>query len=374
MALPIPLEKLQQLAAQSSGHVTDSDNDHDESLEKKTEDKENVLETGIENGKVNDEAENGENVFLDDSETASLMEHFPGNRHRSRQTNDSNGMCGSICGDARNVVGNADDAHRYLAESNRNYINRNSNGSLTGASTARDLVQSQERLLEMLQTMKADISSMDREASRIKEDVVRSNQLFDIVVHMKEAHHLPFSRDGFNISHSMPRITYSKQPSYFDRPMSMRYLNQLSTFRKGNHSNASSRRSSVSSEYANACQVRAKHRRSIRESLDILSRDEFRRTSRVESPNDVSDNYSGTESDIESTTGASDTGIHRIGRYRPIIRSRGWSEATGSSTESSATVDPEDELPVRNVNRRSSYFYTTRIPTPPETQSDDVEL
>lgn len=239
----------------------------------------------------------------------------------------------------------------------------------TRAASARDLVRSQERLVNMLQAMKIDISRMDREASRIKEDVVRSNQLFDIVVKMKEVHHLPIAREGYNIFYSMPRVTYPRQ-SYMEKPSSLRFLNQLSSFGSGSHSRPSSRRPSMSPDYIAACNVRALNRRSIQASLSCLSSGSRRRRSSQTSS--TYDNNSGTESDIESTATLSYSWSRR---HRPSIsyESDSTYEGTGSSTESAFTYRQDSTVgPARGQKHRRP-SYTSKVSTP-EVFSDEIEI
>lgn len=237
-------------------------------------------------------------------------------------------------------------------------------------STVRDLIRSQERLLEMLQTMKLDISRMDREASRIKEDVVRSNQLFDIVVKMKAPHHLPVAREGFNVSYAMPRVTYQRHLPPSDAQLPVQHLQKLSTYRRESYMYTNmSPRSSVSSDFATACQARAIERRSIRESL----MNNRRLRTMTESSNG---NYSGTESDLESVTiSVPDTASDRS--WQNTSRDTDTTlEGDGSGMESASTCSTPSLLRQRQdgVSRRQSYFYASRLSTPSELASDGIEL
>ena len=253
-----------------------------------------------------------------------------------------------------------------------------SNSAMTGAASARDLVRGQERLLDMLHSMNIDICRMDREASRIKEDVVKSNQLFDVVVNLKETHHLPVAMEGFNMSYSIPRVTYPRQYLNRDTPTSIHHLNQLSTFRKDSYYNGLSHESSVSPEYATACNVRVLNRRSIQgcagnlHSGNVASRRDRRSTHYP-----AYDINSGTESDIEST--ASTMSNNWSSSYRHAHNESHDSDSTydaGSSTESASTCG-EDSVRYQGNStqqRRSSYFYTPRVATPPQALSDEVDM
>lgn len=237
-------------------------------------------------------------------------------------------------------------------------------------STVRDLIRSQERLLEMLQTMKLDISRMDREASRIKEDVVRSNQLFDIVVKMKEPHHLLVAREGFNVSYAMPRVTYQRHLPPSDAQLPVQHLQKLSTYRRESYMYTNmSPRSSVSSDFATACKARAIERRSIRESLV----NNKRLRGMTESSNG---SYSGTESELESATiSVSDTASNRS--WQNTSRDSDTTlEGDGSGTKSSSACSTSSLLRQRQdgMCRRQSYFYASRLSTPSELSSDGIEL
>ena len=217
------------------------------------------------------------------------------------------------------------------------------------AQSAKDLVKSQERLLSMLQQMKMDISRMDREASRLQEDVVRSNQLFNVVVRMQGAHQLPLSPEGYNMSFSIPRVTYPQ--AVRGRPTTSYFLNNNLA---GFHS--SSRRSSCSSMSSFGGQDQytssALTQRAVSRSYGY--------TPRRDSPC-----YSGTESDMESFTTRSQT----ANRHAPSFDSDSGENVSisgDSSTESANQC-------ARNSSRRPSYFFAGPIMSP-EPEHSSVEL
>lgn len=146
------------------------------------------------------------------------------------------------------------------------------------AKSARDLVKRQEQLSSMLQAMHADISQMDREASRIREDIVRSNQLFHVMARMKEAHHLQLLPEGYNVAYSIPKVTYQRRGTH-TTGLTLRYLNQLSTFRP-------KFRSESPICYTNSLSGMSES--SYRHSVAVLN-------------SSADDSYSGTESETESS-------------------------------------------------------------------------
>ena len=100
-----------------------------------------------------------------------------------------------------------------------------------GPESARDLVKSQENLILMLQRMKNDLSKIDREATSIKEEVVRSRQVFEVVVANRRIHQLDQSANGYNLKYALPRVTYSPYKRHTDSNWkSSPHLCQLSSF------------------------------------------------------------------------------------------------------------------------------------------------
>lgn len=237
------------------------------------------------------------------------------------------------------------------------------------AKSARELVKSQEHLLDLLQTMRYDLNKMDREAERIKEDIVRSNQLFHVMVKMTKPHHLPLARQGYNMSHSQTRVTYDRRRSR-ERVPNMRYLNQLSTYRPDFLSG--SRRSSLS-----LVSVRdfSGSRSSFRYS-DTSRGSDSRSGINISNHTGSSspDSYSGTESDMESVS-------RQLSRYESSSNvsqdstDRSLSgDSYESSTESTESSPNFKRGRAYSAGRRCSYIYTKRIDSPQQVQSDEIEL
>ncbi|XP_060553382.1 uncharacterized protein LOC132714504 [Ruditapes philippinarum] len=228
------------------------------------------------------------------------------------------------------------------------------------AKSARELVKNQEHLIDLLQSMKSDISKMDREASRIKEDIVRSTQLFHVMVKMKKAHHLQNVSGGYNISYSLPREIYHRYKST-SRDLNIRYLDQLSTYRPN-----SCRRSSLSS----ASSRDYSGYQGLRHSASLPNTMKAGLTSQNSNSSDDS-SYSGnsaTESEIDS---AKTTQLSVTGSTRSVSEDSDTEDNAGSSTESASTHGPtETEL----SRRRSSYFFATRRLSPAPVLSDEVDL
>lgn len=228
------------------------------------------------------------------------------------------------------------------------------------AKSARELVQNQDRLVNMLQSMKSELCKMDREAIRIKEDIVRSNQYFNVVVKKKMPHHLPYLPEGYNLPYSIPKVIYPKHKP-FDRYLNKKLLNQLSTFRPTFLDKNDSRRSSVSSQYSSIFDGDYQHgisnvRSSRRSSIDSRR-----------SNSSANGDFSGTESEMELIQNISSSDISR--------NSSCSYEDNGSSAESTCSAEyPEDFNPQLLTKRKSSYFYTMRVETPSHSQSDEVEL
>ncbi|XP_052257330.1 uncharacterized protein LOC127862295 [Dreissena polymorpha] len=242
--------------------------------------------------------------------------------------------------------------------------------SVIRAKSARELVQNQEYLIQMLQKMNTDISRMDREASRIKEDVIRSKQLFHVAVKRKEAHHLPLSMEGYNMSYSMPRITYHTHRTVSDSAAPLRYLNRFTNYGITGSASSSRRSSAMSS------------RSSFRSgSLDRRSNSSFRlaRSSSRESSLSRSDCYD-YDSDVGSESSLTDTRGRRQSRcagYASGVFRQNSTDARedlGNSSECESTCSESVPDAYRLAGRRQSYFYTKRRDTPPLYQSESVDL
>lgn len=228
--------------------------------------------------------------------------------------------------------------------------------SVIRAKSARELVKRQEQLLSMVQSMHSDISQMDREASRIREDIVRSNQLFHEIARMKEAHNLQLVPEDYNSAYSMPKATCQRRKTH-DTGLNLRYLNQLSTFRSNCLSESPRRYASSLSGTSEA---------SYRHSLMVLN-------------SSADDSYSETESDMESSMSRSSayngntSNISQNSEKTYDIRS---SRPTECSETPGRNIDGQN-APVhidRIFHRRSSYRYPARPQTPPNIQPDEIEL
>lgn len=231
------------------------------------------------------------------------------------------------------------------------------------AKSARELVKSQERLVDLLQSMKSDISKMDREASRIKEDIVRSTQLFHVMVKMKKAHHLQPVSGGYNISHSLPKEVYHRYKSS-SRDLNIRYLDQLSTYRP-NFLSDSYRRSSLSSASSRDHSRFENHRQVS--SLPNTARSSLTHTNSTSSDESYSGN-SATESELDYTQSEQ---LSVAESTRSVIQDSDSEDDAGSSTESASSPG---SMAAELNRRRSSYFYTARLFSPAPVQSDEIDL
>lgn len=226
----------------------------------------------------------------------------------------------------------------------------------TRAKSARELVKSQEHLIDLLQNMRSDLAKMDREASSIKEDIVRSNQLFHVMVKMEKNHRLQFLPGGYNISHAQPKVTYARHRDT-EKELNIKYLNQLSTYQPRflpisalSRSNSSDYCDGYRSVTPSSCRFRSRQ-------------SSLRRTQSDSSTDDSYSGNSGTESEIDSATSRE---ISRSERSSNIsLDSISTCNEAGSSTES---------LRPQYRNRRSSYFYTAYVDTPPQVQFDEIDL
>lgn len=232
------------------------------------------------------------------------------------------------------------------------------------AKSARELVKSQEHLIDLLQNMRSDLAKMDREASSIKEDIVRSNQLFHVMVKMEKNHRLQFLPGGYNISHAQPKVTYARHRDT-EKDLNIRYLNQLSTYQP-RFLPVSAGRSALSKSNSNDfCDG---YRSVTPSSCRFGNRQSSLREAQSDSSTD--DSYSGnsgTESEIDSATSRE---LSRSERSSNIsLDSSSTCNDAGSSTESLSS-------PNRNAGtgRRSSFFYTSYVETPPQVQFDEIDL
>ena len=209
---------------------------------------------------------------------------------------------------------------------------------------ARDLVRDQEKLLTVLHDLKYDLAKMDREANRIREDVIRSKQMFSVIFNKPEAHHMPLASDSFRPSHSSSPMVYRNK----DNELSIHYLNKIPT--------------------VSQTSIHSRNRRETHSSgLDDIRQRVARFAHRVGGDSDRSsrcytaDEYSGTESDAESTTSSrywtQDSMGSLIGSAAGSTyygSSESLSEEAGSSTESNTTISSRS---VSVHHDQSSYFY-----------------
>lgn len=210
----------------------------------------------------------------------------------------------------------------------------------TSAKSAKDLVKGQEKLLTILQDLKYELDKMDREASRIRDDVVRSKQMFNTIFDMPEAHHVKKTSDGFRSTHPASSTTYRHN----DGDLKLCYLNKISTYSSKRSLYSSSRSEPCSSEIDDIRQRAARF--TTRMSQGSL------RTFQTVTPDDQ---YSGTESDAESSTSSRYQSHSSMGSLSASTyhgSSESISEDAGSSTESNATVGNRP-----TYHNRTSYFY-----------------
>ena len=217
------------------------------------------------------------------------------------------------------------------------------------AKNARDLVKGQEKLLSILQDLNYDLAKMDREANRIREDVIRSKQMVRLVVDKNESHHTPLASSSFRPTHSSSLMPYKNR----DNELSMHYLNKIPTLSPRSSMNSRYRSSSRNRDLDDIRQRVASFGRRIRRDSERSSRRGSRSFSTAE------DQYSGTESDVESSSsrywtqssGRSVTG----GNSTYYGSDDSLSDDAGSSTESNATIYSNRSVSIHTDE--SSFFY-----------------
>ena len=210
-----------------------------------------------------------------------------------------------------------------------------------GAKSAKDLVKGQEKLLTKLQDLKYELDKMDRESSRIREDVVRSKQMFNTIFDLPPAQNIKHTSDTFRSTRPSSSTLYR----HTDADLKLSYLNKIATYAPKHSFSSSGRGEHRSTELDDIRQRAAR----FTTSMSQASLRNFQNYTSDEQ-------YSGTESDAESLTSShypsrSSAGSLSESTYQGSSES--VSEDAGSSTESNVTIGNRPKTALR----RTSYFY-----------------
>lgn len=216
----------------------------------------------------------------------------------------------------------------------------------TNAKSARDLVKGQEKLLTMLQDLKYELSKMDREASRIREDVARSKHTFSVIFNTPEnLYTKPVTEN--------PRSTFAASSWMYkhgESELSLQYLNKICTYTPKR--SPSGYRSESHSK--NLDSIRQRAARFMHTPSPGTTKSAGNRTHQNYLTHD---HYSATESDTESTTSSCyqpHSGMRSLSESTYYGSSESISEDAGSSTESNATIGKHR---AKVFGRRTSSFY-----------------
>ena len=221
---------------------------------------------------------------------------------------------------------------------------------------ARDLVNGQDKLLTMLQDLKYELSKMDREANRIREDVARSKQTFSVIFNTAEPLHSKPAPELL-ISTVIPS---NRKYNQRDGDLSLQYLTKICTYTP---------RRPLLSSYRSESQSR--NFDDIRDRINCLNQTGSQGSIGYRTPGNrtpqhymTDDQYSGTESDTESTTSSHYRSHSSMGSYSASTyhgSSESISEEAGSSTESNVTLTSRRSS---ICGRRTSSFYKQFGDTP----------
>ena len=231
--------------------------------------------------------------------------------------------------------------------------------------TATDLVKGQEKLLTMLQELKYELSKMDREANRIREDVTRSKQMFSVIFNTAEPLHTKPAPEPIIATVTSSNRKYTQR----EGDLGLQFLNKISTHTP-RRSLLSSYRSEPHSRNFDDIRDRVNrlNHRVSQGCIDPRTASQASMGQRMPSnrtpiPYMTDDQYSGTESDTESTTSSQycshSSGSFSTSTYRGSSDS--ISEDAGSSTESNVTLTSRRSS---ICGRRTSSFYKQFGETP----------
>ena len=259
-----------------------------------------------------------------------------------------------VCSDATSVSQKADQNSHTDSHPNIPTISLGSRGR-----TAKDLVKGQENLLTMLQELKYELSKMDREANRIREDVSRSKQMFSVTFNTAEPVHTKPTPES--VIGTVPPL--SRKYTQREDDLRLQFLNKicthtprkslLSRYRSDQHS----RNFDNIRDRVNHLNHRVNQRGNEQRTVGWGSRSQRLPSNRTPTPYHTDDQYSGTESDTESTTSSyyrsHSSGSFSTSTYRGSSDS--FSEDAGSSTESNITLTNSRRPSI--CGRRTSSFY-----------------